>query len=241
MLSVAELDNALAQAKHETLEERKKWRDIETVLVKSERQASKKKKIKGTEEFDFSLNPNIALRVNYERYNILIRDELIVKAAEDRWNKGAAEVMRAVMAASLSPDSSLADIRTFNAPGYNEILDRINVDSHPVLIAGIAGFSSSSSSSSKAIPEIVRQYLRILAEADAIQPSGNQFLTINEGGRSYTVELERIGGKLRETLLQELVKEKVGEKATRILTAIMRGGKLSEQHVSDCCLCSLSL
>lgn len=232
MLSPADIDNINLEARHYVMEERKALRDVRTVLARTERQG-RKKKGKGSEEFEYSLDPNTALRINYERYNLLIRDELLVKAAEDRWNKGAAEVMRAVLAASLNDESSLADIRTFNPPGYNEILEKISSASHGVLTAGIAGFSSSSSSSSsKAIPEIVRQYLRILAEADAAQPSGNQFLNMQDGGRSYMVELERIATKLRETLLFELVRERLGDKAARVLAVVARTGKISETNVS---------
>jgi DNA-directed RNA polymerase III subunit RPC3 len=226
MLSANELDNHQAQAQHETEEERQRWRDTQHVLVKTERAGSKKNR--GPVEYDYSLKPDIPLRINYDRFNVLIRDELIVRAAEDRWNRGVAEVLRATLIAALGDDSHLSDGRTYNAVGFNDILDSIPSSAHPYLFAGMTGISSSSS---KAIPEIVRQYLRILVDEDALSGSGTRFLS-SDSDRTYRVELELISNRMRESMMAELVRERLGSKAARVLSVVAKAGKISETMVS---------
>jgi len=180
------------------------------------------------EEYDYHLGPNIHLRVNYDRYGVLIRDELIIKAAEDRWNVAAAEVMRAILAASLDEDATLADGRTHDDVKLNAIIDRIPQSSHPLLMAGIAGAENSS------IPEVVRQYLKILAGEDQVIGNGGAFLQRNDASDpGYKVELESVCRRLRASLLTELVRERLGKKAARVLAVVAKASKAGETTVSD--------
>ena len=188
----------------------------------------KKRKGKGIEDIEYSLNPSISLRINYDRYGVLVRDELIVKAAEDRWNKGAAEVVRAVLAASLVVDSVLANGRTNKEVGVDEIFERIPPTSHVLLTTGMA------LTSKKPVTEILRQYLSVLAGEDQIVENGGAFLRRNDAtSPGYTVELESVCRRLRATLLTEMVRERLGDKAARVLAVVAKASKVGETTVGS--------
>lgn len=225
MLSATELDNTTRQAAHETAEERLKWRDISHVLVSTERHGKKKSKKSVGPEFDYSLKPDICLRINYDRYNVHIRDEVIVHATEERWNKGAGVIMKAILAAALKDESTMTDDRTHMAVNINEIIDKIPKDGIGRIVDGMEGAKASRYS------DAVKQFLRLMAEEDAVMGSGNPYLSFEPGSSAYKVEFERVAVKLRENLMAKLVRERLGEQAARVLAVVARAGKVSETTV----------
>ena len=227
MPTAPEMVNIQAQAMHETREERDNLRSTRQVLNRTAKVGKKKNKKSDTEEFDYSLTQDVALRINHDRYGVLLRDEMVVKAAQDRWNKGAAEVVKAVLEASLDDESSIMDSRTHKDVGFNEIIERIPAALYPTLVAGLAG------SSSKPTTEIVKQYLSILAGEDQMLANGGAFLR-REGSSTnpgYRVELESVCVRLRASLLSELVRQRLGDKAARVLAVVAKAQKASETTV----------
>jgi DNA-directed RNA polymerase III subunit RPC3 len=232
MPSAQSLADLQAKSAYEIETEREELRSLGRVLIKTPK-VGKKKKAK--EEFDYSLKPDVALRINNDRYGVLIRDELVVKAAEDRWNKGAAEVVRAVLAASLDEESTLKDTRTLADVGFNEIVERIPNKAYPTLMAGLQGMSS------KSTGEIVRTYLAILAGEDQMLANGGAFLR-REGSSSnpgFKVELESIAVRLRASLLSELVRQRLNDPAARVLAVVAKAQIASETTVRDCAMLPL--
>ncbi|KAK8854944.1 hypothetical protein IAR55_003683 [Kwoniella newhampshirensis] len=236
LLSPQDQSNLNDEAQFEVRQEREGHRDIHRVLIQKAKVEKEKKRRKGkaVEEFDYELKSDIPLRVNYDRYGVLIRNELIVKAAEDRWNKGAGVVMRAILDASLRDTSVLRDDRTHDAVGPVEIMDRIPNTDYPLLLAGL-GVSTKT-----AVSDLVRHYLNLLAGEDQMVGAGGVFLqkegTTNPG---YQVELEAICRRLRETMLTELVRQKLGDKAARVLTVVSKSSKVFETTVRDCAMVPL--
>ena len=226
MFSATEISNIRDEANWENGEDRNAMKRMDRILVKTDK-LGKKKKTKGGDEFDYSLKPDIPLRLNYDRYGVIMRDELVIKAARDRWNRGAAEVVRALLEVALNEESEMAEPRTERAVGVNEIVERIPQNDYPLLPAGIAG------SSSKSIPDIVRQYLAVMSGDDLAGGSGAPFLSKIEGNNpQYTVELEAICVKLRAGLMMELVRERLGDRAARVLATVAKAHKITEQAVS---------
>jgi DNA-directed RNA polymerase III subunit RPC3 len=75
--------NALAEmearAREETKQERDELRSPERVLRKSKNADKGKKKGKGkelVEEFSYSLDPQVHLRINYDKFGVLLRNEV---------------------------------------------------------------------------------------------------------------------------------------------------------------------
>ncbi|WVQ68259.1 uncharacterized protein L199_006466 [Kwoniella botswanensis] len=246
MLSANDLDHCEKNAQYEIIQERESLQDIRRVLIerpKIDKDKSKKRgKNKaafgggGADEFDYSLQQDVHLRINHDRYGILIRNELIVKAAEERWNKSFGIVMKATLDAALKESSRLNEERTNDSIGINEIVSLIPTEDYKYLTAGLLISSKST------IPDIVRNYLNILSGDDGYSISGNNgnFLRRDNGTNpGYIVEFELICKRLKQNLLYQLVREKLGDKAARVLAVVNKSSKAFETTVRDCAMIPL--
>lgn len=221
--------NVLAELRHQAAsevdEERKEFRNPSKAL--REVRGKQKDKAKENEDAHWDVDDSVSLRVNYDKYNVLIRNEMLIKAAEDRWNAAAGEVLRAALTASLDEQTAPQELRTEKAVGVTSIVQNIPQSKHKLLVAGMAG------SSSKSVPEIVRQYLAVMSCDDlASDQSVVRYLShSNHQNPSYWVEIEAICTSLKASLLTELVRERIDDKAARILAVIARAHNASEHMV----------
>ncbi|WWC90893.1 uncharacterized protein L201_005830 [Kwoniella dendrophila CBS 6074] len=245
MLSANDLENCEKKAQYEIREERESLQDIRRILVerpkidKDKKKSRSKNVLKNNNNnnedlFDYELKDDIHLSINYDRYGILIRNELIIKAAEERWNKAVGIVMKSVLESSLKESSRLNEERSNDSIGTNEIISRISNSDHPILLAGLTISSKSNAA------EAVRHYLNILSGDDGSSSSQNTFLRKDSGSNpGFIVEIEIICRKLRENLLYQLVREKLGDKAARVLAVVSKSSKAFETTVRDCAMLPL--
>jgi DNA-directed RNA polymerase III subunit RPC3 len=225
---------AASEIDEERREFRNKTRALREIKTKKSKDPLKAKERDSDESWQ--VVDDVSLRVNYDKYNVLIRNELLIKAAGDRWNKAVGEVLRAVLAASLEHQSEPREMRTEHPVGLTSIVAQIPVSSHKLLIAGMAGQSS------KSLPEIVRQYLAVMSGDDlASDVTGARFLTHSDHSNSpmYYVEIENICTALKAALLQELVRDRIDERAARVLAVVARAHFASETMVRDCAMIPL--
>lgn len=224
ILSAAELAR-IDRDSHEAVDDaRKALRHKDRVLI-----AKKAKKDRPTE---YSLRPDIPLCINHDRYGILIRDQILVEAARDHWNEGAAEIFRAVLAASLDDESTLADPRTNTAVSVTRVQEHVRKG--PKLVNNIRTVVNGSRS--KVSEEMLTsEYLAIMSGADQMIDNGTAFLSKQSAGSNptYYVEIERICVQLRANVLKDIVHERVGAEARRVLSVVMEARLASEQTVSS--------
>lgn len=227
MLSAVQLENSYNESLYEITNERSDKQVMAQILVQSRKPGDKKKRKKGGEEFDYSLRQEVYLRLNHDRFGVIIRDELIVKATEDRWNRGAAIVMRALLDASIDEESTLANARTLRNIGVNEIGERIDKRDFEIMLAGMAG------SSSRSAGDLIKQYLSVMAGEDQALGNGAAFCSRDiDSSPGYRVELDSICQRLRASILTELVKEMLGIKAARVFSVLIKTSVASETVVS---------
>lgn len=196
---------------------------IDRILIKIEKPNSKK--LKGDDKYDFSLNHNIPLRINYDRFGIVIRNELLVKAASDRWNVAAAEVLRAMLRTA-HLDTSTLDDSASGPCGSDAMSNFIPRDRQHVLAAGIV-------CKSKSAVDIITAYLEVMTSSGNAGATANAFLTNNESGSSnYEVQYEAIAVKIRANLLLDMVRASLGGRAARVLATVAKAHHITEQQVS---------
>lgn len=226
MPTAVQLADMESRALTDIKKEQEELRNVNQILIATKKAGHKKSK-KDEDEVDYSLRSDVYLRVNYDKFSVLIRNRLIVKAAEDRWNVGAASVINAVLDASIQDQHSPKETRTHDAVGMNSIMSKIRNETYVILAAGMAGASN------KSTTEIVRLFLQIMAGEDTMVGNGGAFLQ-REGSTNaaYKVELESICQMLRSSVLSELVRQRLGEKAARVLAVVARASKAGETMVS---------
>ncbi|KDQ13190.1 hypothetical protein BOTBODRAFT_111828 [Botryobasidium botryosum FD-172 SS1] len=172
------------------------------------------------------INEEAYLRVNYSKYDILIRNQLIENAASQRHNHFAGIVLRATLLATLPKQLGMSDVRTDPAT-LNSIVQALPENTH------LAGVSSAEKSSQAAL---TKEYVNILCSMDNPTSVGREsaFMSYIGGISSgkVSVELEIIGKRLKRRVLEGVVREKWGDEGVRIVRILIDKGKLSEDHVS---------
>ena len=152
-----------------------------------------------------------------------MRDEMIVKATTERWNIPAGILMRTILDLSLfrDEDSALSDTTTKPELSLTDIVKALKPEQHATMKQGIMSESNSQS-------DVVRAYLNVLCGEEQVA-DGRAFLV--RAGSGYQVELERICIQIREAVLTTLVRDRLGEKAARVLAVVARARKASETTV----------
>ena len=197
-------------------------RDSTRAIIKKPK-LDKKRKSKKDDGFDYSLNQTVHLRLNYDRYGVIIRDELLVKSATDRWNAAAGEISRALLEVALVEEAKLKDDISVDV-GLNQITEGYTKDKMSALQSGIIGAPS------KQTVDLIKEFLAVMSGDDRTDRMANAFLG-NEGSY-YHLEFAAVAVKLRASLMMELVRSHLGGKEARVLATVAKAQRITEQTVS---------
>ncbi|THH15597.1 hypothetical protein EW146_g4910 [Bondarzewia mesenterica] len=171
------------------------------------------------------VDDDVYFRVNYEKFNIHIRNKLIETAARERYNDGAAFVIRAALKSTEGKQKSVTDIRSDATTIANiaaQIPDDYNLASGLVL----------SSSKKPKTMALIKDYLGMLAFTDNPTPAGRAASFISSGESKHYVEFEIIGRRLRRRVLEAVTRERHGDDGVRILRLLLDTGKVDEKQIS---------
>ncbi|TFK55025.1 hypothetical protein OE88DRAFT_1653647 [Heliocybe sulcata] len=183
---------------------------------------STKRKIVDEEQVD----DNVYFRVNYDRYNVHIRNKLIEFAVRERYNNGAATVMRAVLKATEGKQLSIAEPRS-DPLSLATIASHIPDDDD--LSSGLVLPSSHKKPSDIAL---IKDYLGMLACADNPTAAGRSASFVSFGGSKIQVEFEIVCRRLRRRILEAVTRERHGDDAVRLVRLLMDTGKMDEKQIS---------
>ncbi|CAE6341174.1 unnamed protein product [Rhizoctonia solani] len=176
-----------------------------------------------------AIDPEAYLKVNYAKFNIHIRSQLIVAAAREKYNEEAAAVLKGILQVCEPKMTHLDEIRSDPVP-INQISQQIPENAH--LERGLYLKGSGSGTS------VIREFVSILACADNPTPWGvaSAFLSISGGGGGgggkVAVEFEAISRRLKRGVVEGAVRDRWGDHACRILRVLDEKGKLHEDHIA---------
>jgi len=173
---------------------------------------------------DNVVDKDVYFRVNYDRFNVHIRNQLIEAAARERFNDGTALVLRAALKATESEQKSLAEIRSVPTTVANistQLEDDRALGSGLVL----------NTKKPKAIT-LVKSYLSMLAFVDNPTPAGKASSFISLSSSKVYVEFEIIASRLRRRVLEAVTRERHGDDGVRVLRLLLDCGKADEKQVS---------
>ncbi|KAG7086766.1 hypothetical protein E1B28_002697 [Marasmius oreades] len=176
------------------------------------------------------VDESVYFRVNYDRFNIHLRNSLIERAARERFNDGAALTIRAALELTLPNQMSLADVRS-DPISISNIIQHLNSpENEATLISGLVHSSKRPSPAA-----CIKEYIGMLASADNPTPEGkaSAFLTFTLGGggssvggstshnHKIQVDFETLTRRLRLRLLEDITLEKHGPPGLRILRLLL--------------------
>jgi DNA-directed RNA polymerase III subunit RPC3 len=163
--------------------------------------------------------------MNYDRFNLVIRDELLIKAAADRWNVAAGEIMRALLHKAHQDDSTTSEKISFGVTA-DAVAESIPKRTQMTVSAGIV-------TKSKGMGEIATAYLDVMSNQNNLAREANAFLTADAvGSNTYLVEFEAIAVKIRANLLLDMVRAQLGGRHARVLATVAKAHHITEQQVS---------
>ncbi|KAJ7261403.1 RNA polymerase III subunit RPC82-domain-containing protein [Mycena haematopus] len=219
----------LREAK-ETAEARLKREEEEAEKVGLKRKAKAQKGPRSTkrkaveEEEDEVVDPEVYFRVNCDRFNIHIRNTLIVKAAKERYNDGAALVLKTALKVTESKQKNLSDVRTEPVSVSNIA---VSLSDHEDLASGLILKTKTPSNT-----QCIKDYLGLLACADNPTPAGRAAAFLSHASSKVQVEFETICKRLRRRVLESVTRERHGAMGVRILRLLLDSGKMDEKQIS---------
>ncbi|KAG8936233.1 RNA polymerase III subunit C82 [Tulasnella sp. 418] len=190
-------------------------------------------KRKGTSEEEEVVNEDAYFKVNYAKFNIYLRNQIIAQAVERKYNVQAAEILRAILKCTEQKQHNLLDIRSEPVTSH---LIAANLDPAVLLNTGLR---VPKSRGSKASVPTIRDYLSLLASEDNPTANGVAGAFIAPLGASsgkYTVEFDIIGRRLKLRVFESVVRERFGEDAVKIVRILLDKGKMDEKHLAKVAL-----
>jgi DNA-directed RNA polymerase III subunit RPC3 len=166
--------------------------------------------------------------------------QLIEAAARERFNDGAAQVMRAAFQAIESDQKTLAEIRsgTFLSCqvfslllfGYQASTTAANISTHLEDDHALKSGVVLNTRKPKDIA-LVKAYLDMLAFVDNPTPAGKAASFVSFTGSKVYVEFEIIAMRLRRRVLEAVTRERHGDEGVRVLRLLLDCGKADEKQV----------
>ncbi|KAJ7184204.1 RNA polymerase III subunit RPC82-domain-containing protein [Mycena filopes] len=190
---------------------------------KAKEQKGPRSKRKVVEEEEV-VDPTVYFRINCERFNVHIRNTLIVNAAKERFNDGAALVLKTTLKVTESKQKNLSDVRTEPVTVSNIA---VSLSDQEDLSSGLILKTKNPSNTA-----CLKDYLGLLSSADNPTLAGRAaaFLSYNSG--KVQVEFETICKRLRRRVLESVTRERHDAQGVRILRLLLDTGKMDEKQIS---------
>ncbi|EJT98368.1 hypothetical protein DACRYDRAFT_57600 [Dacryopinax primogenitus] len=212
-----------------------------------------RKKPRRDDEDEEVVDEDVWFRVNYERFNVHLRDTLLATGAAERYNPSFGAVMSALLEAAMSVPNThprLSDVRSspVSTPTLATFLQGgssfgSNATSRaPLLSAGLKLPSSSTAPTSA-----LKQYLLALSASDNPTPAGqagaftSRFAGGGGGEGKVQVEFETIAERMRRRLVEGYVRERWGDGAGRVLGVLWGGTMMDERQIAKISLMQASV
>ncbi|KAF7311638.1 RNA polymerase III subunit C3 [Mycena kentingensis (nom. inval.)] len=189
-----------------------------------EHKGPKSSKRKAVEEPEEEVDPTVYFRINTQRYNIHIRNALIVRTAKERYNHGASVVLQTVLKLTEASQKNVLEVRTDPVTVHNITL---SLSDEQNLASGLMLRVQNPTNAT-----CIKEYLGILASADNPTPTGRANAFISFRSPKVQVEFETICRRLRRRVLELVTKERHGAEGLRILRLLLNTGKMDEKQIS---------
>ncbi|KAF7983053.1 hypothetical protein HWV62_23943 [Athelia sp. TMB] len=171
------------------------------------------------------VDDEVFFRVNYDKFNIHIRNKIIEMAARERFNESAALVIRATLKATETKQLGVSDVKS-DPTSIANISMQLSDDTD--LSQGLILKSSKKSSN----VNLLKDYIGMLSSTDNPTPAGRAASFLSMVGSKVQVEFEIVCRRLRRRVLEAVTRERHGEDGVRLLRLLLNTGKMDEKQIS---------
>ncbi|KAJ9093119.1 hypothetical protein QFC19_008462 [Naganishia cerealis] len=238
--SARQLAEIRAKVMEDIRSHRQAEQDPETAIVRAQKRKSNgvtessNKKHKGGEYAD-QVDPAAFLRINYEKYDIKLRNKLVEGAVVAKWNRPAGYVIKAMLKATGDSHTFMKQTLSGTVSAHG-LLPFMTEDEKDSLAYGLG---AKNPAKRERMGELLAAYAALLSGDDDgnMVKNDSVFLEKDQGtgrasGTLYRIMFERTCGMMKRHLLEQVVEQNWGPRAKRIVRVVMHGGKMSEQSVS---------
>ncbi|UZJ57210.1 hypothetical protein CBS101457_006530 [Exobasidium rhododendri] len=194
----------------------------------------------------FCIDPDVFLRINFDRFDIHIRDEIIYKAARSRYNQTTAVVLQAMMKMNIRVSEEVPSIKDEqSAVLHINSIRQYLPDGISLKRAFERNSLKSEVGSDPAQSVLLGEVMAVLAGAGDTSRNGLARRLVSPGSKSKDVSTEfnksvsqvhvqygNAARLLRAELLHNVVEAQFGIKGTRVMSLLRAMGKLEEKHIA---------
>ncbi|KAF9452851.1 hypothetical protein P691DRAFT_659952 [Macrolepiota fuliginosa MF-IS2] len=176
------------------------------------------------EEDEHVVDETVYFRVNFDKFNIHIRNNLIVGATRKRYNEGAAIVLRGLLKTTENSQCNVAEVRSVPMSVPSIVMQLSDENS---LARGLLLDEKKPSNAT-----CIKEYLGMLSCGDNPTPAGKAASFVSFSSSKVQVEFEIVGRRLRRHILESVTSEKHGNEGVRVLRLLMNTGKMDDKQIS---------
>ncbi|KAI8367764.1 RNA polymerase III subunit RPC82-domain-containing protein [Blakeslea trispora] len=180
----------------------------------------------GEEDQEDEVDEKVYFSVNYDKFNMIFRNDSIVDYATERINRTAGEIVKAFL--------------EFGKDKMKTLKENDSPSATPIHIANMVAKTDISSRGDISLPkdplepkkgpslqEIVRGYITLL-KTDA---AGFVKAKDERGANQFSVNFEKLRFTMKRKMIEGLVRERYGVATCRIMRILIERGKLDESQV----------
>ncbi|ORY66820.1 hypothetical protein BCR35DRAFT_354853 [Leucosporidium creatinivorum] len=230
----------MKQLKSDLRAKKEEWAEEEVERAKggSLDSGKRKKFVEGMDDYP-ELPPKAFFRINADRFHIRWRGEVMQQFAHDYYNESVAKVFGVILKIADKSCDTMEDnsSKTISRQEIQSAWENLPSGSRPKLkdCFGDGGPDPNWHLIEKKDGDLITEIAFVLAGADHQGMSGSGTFLVQQGegpGARWSVHYDVLGGWMKRTLVEAIIKDKLGEVAIRCWRILEAKGKLDEKHLA---------
>ncbi|KAI7898879.1 uncharacterized protein BX663DRAFT_533103 [Cokeromyces recurvatus] len=177
-------------------------------------------------EEDVEIDESVFFAINYDKFNMIFRNESIVDFATERINRTAGEIVKAFLEHG---KDKMKMLKEEDSPSATPIHIANRVANTDIVSRGDISLPKDPIEPNKkaSLQDIVRGYIHLLK----IDAAGFVKSKDERGANQFAINFAKLRNTMKRKLIEGLVRERYGVATSRILRILIERGKLDESQV----------
>ncbi|KAG1449141.1 hypothetical protein G6F46_008167 [Rhizopus delemar] len=178
------------------------------------------------EEEEAEIDEKIFFSVNYDKFNMLFRNDAIIDFATERINRSAGQIVKAFFEYGKDKMKTLKEQDSPSATPVHiaNVVTKTDVATRGDIVLPKDPLEPNKKPS---LQEIVRGYITLLK----MDPAGFIKSKDERGANHYAVNFEKLRNTMKRRIIEGLVRERYGVATCRVFKILIEKGKLDESQI----------